>query len=270
MNKIAAIAKKEFMDNWRNKWIIAISSIFLLLTVITSYFSSGKWEDVSTTISGMMMWVVILISIISLMLGYATIVGECERGSLALLLSNPVSREEIIIGKFLGLGSVIATTIITGFGIAGIVIGIKAEVNIAEYLSFIGASILFALTYIAVAILFSSLLKRRSTAIGAAIFIWFLFSIIWDMILTGLLIIKYGIDFFEKIGWMAPHWYYIAAIINPNEAFGVFVTTSIKMDRMQIIKFPSYYNPYVASMVLLLWIIISLSLAIYFFRKRDI
>ncbi len=270
MKEIFAIAKKEYMDNWRNKWIIAVSAIFLILTLVTSYFSKGKWSDMSTTIAGMMLWVVLLISIISLMLGYATIVGEQEKGSLPLLLSYPVSREETILGKFLGLSCVIISTLLVGFGFAGIIIGIKAEINLIEYFSFIFASILFALVYLSIAIFFSSFLKKRSTAIGAVIFLWFLFSIIWDMILTGLLIINYGLNFIEKGGWMAPNWYYIAAIINPNEAFGIFVTTIIKMEWMRRLKLPSYYNPYVAGTILFLWTIISLSLAIYIFRKRDL
>ena len=133
MNEIVAIAKKEFMDNWRNKWVIAVSSIFVILTLVISYFGSGfgsggvGWKDLDVTIAGMMTLVSILIPIIGLMLGYAAIVGEREKGSLELLLSYPVKREEVIAGKFIGLGAVMAMANFIGFGIAGIIIGINVK-----------------------------------------------------------------------------------------------------------------------------------------------
>lgn len=270
MNGIFVIAKKEFMDNWRNKWIIATSAIFLILTLVTSYFSTGKWSDIGSTIAGMETFVILLIPIISLMLGYATIAGEAERGSLSLILSYPINRKEVIIGKFFGLCLVVATTIFLGFGIAGIVIAIKAGIDAAEYLSFLIASLLLSMSYISISILFSSLLKKRSTALGTAIFIWFLFSMIWGMILFGILVIKYGMDIIMQESWIAPDWYYIAAMINPNQSFEMFVAANVKpLQHLQRIYLPSYCGSF-SPLVLILWIIIPLILAIFFFENRDL
>ncbi len=192
LHNVAVIAKKEFLDNWRNKWILAITAIFLILTLVTSYFGSegGKagWRSISTTIAVMTAFVLLLIPIIALMLGYASIVGEKEKGSLGVLLSYPVSRAEVIIGKFAGLGLVVSTAILLGFGIAGTIIGIKTgSMNFGKYGLFIISSILFGLSYLAIAILISSLFKKRSTAMGAAIFLWFFFAIIWGIIVLGAL-----------------------------------------------------------------------------------
>ena len=57
---IYAIAKKEFLDNYRNKWIIALTIIFLLLTLVISYFGTlgnEGWADLDVTIGGMMILV---------------------------------------------------------------------------------------------------------------------------------------------------------------------------------------------------------------------
>ena len=126
---IFSIAKKEFIDNFRNKWIIIISIIFAILVVIISYFGSQgfgqDWSPLEDTISGLEGIVTLIIPIISLMLGYAAIVGEIEKGSMSSLLALSVNRCEIVIGKFLGLGSVICSTILIGFGISGIIIDIN-------------------------------------------------------------------------------------------------------------------------------------------------
>ncbi|UCF13262.1 MAG: ABC transporter permease subunit [Thermoplasmatales archaeon] len=128
IGSILYITKKEIMDNVRNKWIILISVLFASLTLLVSYagsiYSQG-WQDLGLTVSGMSSLVQFLISIIGLMLGYAAIVGEIERGSMSSLLTLPTTRNEVLFGKFLGLGSVLTFTIVVGFGIAGIVIGIN-------------------------------------------------------------------------------------------------------------------------------------------------
>ncbi|MCK5159209.1 MAG: ABC transporter permease subunit, partial [Candidatus Heimdallarchaeota archaeon] len=143
------IAKKEIMDNVRNRWIIIVTIIFAILTIAMSAFGSfisEGWQDLGITITLMMSIVQLLVPIIGLMLGYAAIIGEIEKGSMSALLSLPVTRLEVVIGKFLGLGGVLAFSITVGFGIAGIVIGIMVpNVDFLEYLVFIGATILVGL-----------------------------------------------------------------------------------------------------------------------------
>ena len=272
---IYSIAKKEFLDNYRNKWIIALSIIFLILTLVISYFSTRGgvgWKDLGNTIGGMMFFVQILIPIIALMLSYATIVGEREKGSLSLLLSYPIKREEIIIGKFLGLSSVLAIAIFIGFGISGIIIGINVkDVQWGDYLVFILSSILFGVVYIALAIFFSSVLKKRSTAIGAAIFIWFLFAMIWNIILFGILVSNYGFDKISQEDWTAPDWYYVSSIINPITAFSMLVALNVGPVQADIAgKLPTFYTTETTLLILFLWVIIPLLVALYIFKKRDI
>ena len=83
-NVILIIAKKEVMDNIRNKWIIVVSVMFALLTILISYLGtiySEGWSDFGGTIAGMMTFVQYILSVIALMLGYGAILTEVERGS---------------------------------------------------------------------------------------------------------------------------------------------------------------------------------------------
>ncbi len=275
MNKILAIAKKEFMDNWRNKWIIALSAIFLILTLVISYFSKGEWQDVSATIGDMMIFVEFLIPILGLMLGYATIVGEKERGSLAIVLSCPVRRWEVLLGKFLGLSCVIASSIFIGFGVAGIIIGINVKgVKWLEYFSFIASSILLGIVYVAISIMLSSLFKKRTTAMGGAIFTFF-FSMIWGIILFGLFLITYKSNPGQILnnGFTAPNWFYFLSALNPVDAFESLVYLNVTPSRKIIpikINYPSFYNNTFLFSMLLLWIILSFAIAYLFFKNKDI
>jgi len=272
---IYAIAKKEFLDNYRNKWIIAITIIFLILTLVISYFGvlgSNGWTDLTGTISGMMALVQYLVPIIALMLGYASIVGEKEKGSLSLLLSYPIKRGEVIAGKFIGLGSVLAVSILIGFGGAGLIIALNVSgIQWGEYLIFIVSAILLGLAYISLAMLFSTICNKRSTALGGSIFLWFLFSMIWGIILVGIVIANYGIDAISNEDWVAPTWLYVFSMINPISSFQLLVALNISSVSTGIPgSFPTFYTTPIIATILFLWIVIPLIAAYVLFQRKDL
>ena len=133
-----------------------------------------EFEGFQKTVEGMSGLTSMLLPIIAIMLGYGAIISEREHGSLGVVLGCPVSRFDVIAGKFIGIGAVLATTIIIGFGIAGIIVAIFAGTSKGlEYLIFIGLSLVFAWFFMGFSILFSALAKKRSTAIGGGLFLWF-------------------------------------------------------------------------------------------------
>ena len=226
---VLLIAKKEIMDNIRNKWIIFMTGLFAFLTLIISYFGSfgGGWQSVGLTIAGMMSLVQYLIPIIALMLSYGAVVGEIERGSMSAFLSLPVKRFEIILGKFLGLSSVLAVSIIAGFGIAGIIIGINVgEINIGEYLFFLISSILLGMVFVCLGLFASSFFKRRSTSMGMAVFLWFFFTMIWSVITIG--VASMIVDIGSIATGSIPDWYYAIEMINPLSSYNGLVSVNIE------------------------------------------
>lgn len=270
----AMIAKKEIMDNIRNKWIILMSIIFALLTIIMSYYGSvgfTGWQEIEVTISLMMYLVQILIPIIALMLGYAAIIGEIQTGSMSALLSQPVTRFEIILGKFIGLGCVLASTILIGFGIAGIIIAINvANTNLLDYLLFIASTILIGLVFLSIGLFFSTLFKKRTTAMGSAIFIWFFFNMIFQLVIVGVLFAS--LSFEDYMNFTTPSWYYAINLLNPLNVYSLFNTLSLSISsEMQIItSYPSYYTGGLMITILFIWIISFVALAYWRFHNKDI
>ena len=221
----------------------------------------------------MMNFVKLLLPILALMLGYVAIIGEIERGSMSSLLSLPLSREEIVAGKFLGLGGVLLISILLGFGCAGIVIGlIVSNVNYAEYLIFIVSTILLGLVYLSISIFFSTIFRKRSTALGGAIFLWFFFNIILPMILLGIAVAGKALP--EILSGDIPDWYYTLELIDPTSVYSTLVSLNVEpvspSQNMIPLKYPSFYSSGLMAGILIVWIISFLFLTFWRFRKKDI
>src|SRR5690606_32978435 len=106
---------------------------------------------------------------------YDAICGEFDRGTLLLLLSYPVSRWHLVLGKFAGHLAILAFATVIGYGSAAIALVATGD-DIAGWQSFtamIGTSIL-------------------PGAAVLAIGVWLLFVLIYDMALLGLLVVDKG------------------------------------------------------------------------------
>jgi Cu-processing system permease protein len=276
LNIIFSIAKKEILDNVRNKWIIILTIIFASLTLVVSYFGSifsQGWQDFGVTISGMMSLVQFLIPIIGLMLGYAAIIGEIEKGSMSSLLSLPADRLEILLGKFFGLGGILSFTTFIGFGVAGIIIAANVSgVNYADYLIFIGSTILLGLVFLSLALFFSTLFKKRSTAMGGAILLWFLFNMILPIVFIGVMVANISFESITSGGF--PDWYFTLELFNPLSVYSALISLNVgpvsTMQGALSISYPSFYSSGLMVLILIAWIVVSLILAFWRFDKGDI
>jgi ABC-type transport system involved in multi-copper enzyme maturation permease subunit len=275
-NPIFIIAKKEILDNIRNKWVIVTSILFAFLTLVFSYFGtmfSEGWQDFETTVGLMMSPVQFLIPIIGLLIGYAAIIGEIEHGSMSSLISLPTNRLEIILGKFIGLGCIIFIPVLLGFGIAGIIIGISlSDVNILSYLIFILATVLFGIVFMTIALFFSTIFKKRSTAIGGAVFLWIFFVVIIPTIITGITLASVGFEEMASGDFDFPDSYYTMNLLNPTSVYSNLVYLSMGNITTSIfgVSFPDYYSTGLMTLILIIWVTTFLIMAYLFFKRRDI
>jgi len=276
---IWVVAKKEFMDNVRSKWILAISAVFVVLTLVTSYFGAAQtqgrtgFQGLQSTVTGTVSIANLLVPILALMLGYAAIAGEREQGSMLLLLSMPITRLEAVLGKFCGLGAVLLVAILAGLGISG---GVIAAIAGAEggisYLAFIGGTILYALAFLGLALLISTVAKRRSTAIGLAVLSWFAVAVIFDTILFGIFVATGGSFDFQTGRIDFPDWMFAAQIANPADAFGYFAFTvfGIESSFGFRVGLPEFVTPGVTALSLFAWTAVPLLLALWRFQRQDL
>lgn len=196
--QVRVIAAKELRDRIRNRWVLAVALIFALFALAIAYFGASQqgevgFHSIDVTVASLVSLVIYLVPLIALILGYDAIVGERERGSLELMLSMPITRFEILLGKYVGLAGALAGATVLGFG-AGL-LPLASELTVRDgfhYAGFVGSAILLGLAFLSISMLVSAVALDRVRASGVAIALWFFFVLIFDLLLMGALVMSQG------------------------------------------------------------------------------
>jgi Cu-processing system permease protein len=266
---VTIIAGKEFWDRIRSRWVLAAAAIFTLFALVIAYFGSAQagavgFKGMDLTIASLVSLVIYLVPLISLILGYDALVGERERGSLDLLLTMPITRLELILGKFLGLGAALACSTIAGFGLAGIVlsygIGITA---LLHYASFILTTLLLGLAFLSLALLLSVYCTSKVAASGIAIALWFFFILVYDLLLVGMLVVVGGGGFVGRI-------FPLLMLLNPADIFRILNVYNLEEVRslygLATVMPETLASYWALGLGLVFWIVIPLVIAYKHFR----
>ncbi len=197
MKPIFVIALKEVQDGMRNRWVVLIAlamAAFALILALLGSVPTGmtKISSLAVTVVSLASLSIFFIPLIALLLTYDSIVGEAERGTLILLLSYPVARWQVIVGKFCGALILLSLAIALGYGSAGIAISLTAETAFADqawnsFAKLLLSSVLLGAVFLSLGFLISTSLRERGTAAAAAIGSWIFFVLLYDMGLLGLL-----------------------------------------------------------------------------------
>ena len=202
--------------------------------------------------------------LIALLLGFDAIVGERERGSLDLLLAHPITRGELLLGKYLGLALALSLAMLAGLAAVGVVLARQFGPRaLFHYTGFVGSALLMGLAFLSLAVLISVLSKDRTRASGAAIVLWFLFVLVFDLVLLGVLVGtagRYGGELFPYL-----------LLLNPTDVFRILNVFSAEDVRnaygLVSVVPPVLLRLDVLAAVMLGWIALPLAIANWRFKS---
>jgi len=265
-----AIAHKELSDKLKSKWVIVIGSGFALFTLVITYFGGAPagvsgFMSIDASIASLTSLVTYFIPILALTLGGGIIADEQEKGTLGIFLASPISVGEFIIGKFSGLAIALILSIVAGLGIAGAILLFKTGIEaVGPFLVFVVNSVILGVIFLSVSFLISILLYERTKVIALTIFVWLLFTIIYDLALIGLLIITKG-----EIGTSL---FSMLLMFNPVDIYRILNFISIGEFQVLIglasVELPTYIRTSMLWGISLIWIIAPLGISYYYFKKR--
>ena len=200
MKQVFIIMGKEWRDGMRNRWVLATTALLAALALTLAFLGSAPTGAVKTgalavTIVSLSSLTIFLIPLIALLLSYDAICGEIDRGTMALLLSYPVTRWQVLFGKFFGHLAILAFATLIGYGFAGLAVqwaGADDPGHWSAFAFMIGTSAMLGGVFVAIGYFISTLVRDRGTAGGVALGVWLFFVLLYDMALLGGLVADQG------------------------------------------------------------------------------
>ncbi len=276
MRNILIVARKEIQESLRNRWVLAMTLLLAALALTLTFLGSAPTGNVGVraldvVIVSLSSLTIFVLPLIALLISHDAIVGEMERGTMLLLLSYPVGRWQVLLGKFVGHLAILAFATLVGYGAAAAALAATGVAIDAEswtaFASMVGSSILLGAAFIAVGYLISALVRQRGTAAGIAIGIWLLFVLIYDMALLGLLVVDQGQTVSGRL-------LNVLLLLNPTDAYRLFNLTGSSnvsaFTGMAGVAQSVTLSPPLLLGALAAWAIIPLALSALAFSRREL
>ncbi len=201
MKNVLIVARKEIQEGLRNRWVLATTLLLAALALTLTFLGSAPTGNVGAgaldvVIVSLSSLTIFLVPLIALLISHDAIVGEMERGTMLLLLSYPIGRGQVVMGKFIGHLAILSFATLLGYGAAAVALAVTGTVidaaSLWAFASMVLSSILLGAVFVAIGYLISALVAERGTAGGIAIGVWLLCVLIYDMALLGLLVVDQG------------------------------------------------------------------------------
>lgn len=270
MTRIFATAGTEFRIALRNRWVAIAVVLMALFSLVLSAAGSAPTGDLgvdrlSVTVASLTSLAVYLVPLVALLMSFDAIAGEVERGTLPLLLTYPVGRVEILLGKLLAHLAVLTLAVAVGYGLAALAAfwaDGDALSGLPALLRLTWTSILLGATFLGAGYALSSLARRPSGAAGLAMGLWLGAVVLYDLGLLAAVVADNG-------GWFTTSVFPFALLANPADAFRLFnlAASEATAAAAGIAGAANSIPLWQSAASVLLWPLLALALATAAFRK---
>lgn len=276
------VFRKDILDVRRAKIVWFVGALFTLLVVLFFYqvqeFGGiAGVDDMLLALWNLVFVGAMFIPAVALVAAYLSIAGERESGSLKYLLSTPISRRDVVLGKFLSRTVVVVVSLLVAFAVS--VLLAIVWFGLSHLDAFVGIAalmILYSLAYVAVAIAISASTATRSRAMGGALGFYFL---------TNVLVVFEGLSIRALLDWLLntvldagigeDPLSFLMLVISPTQSF--FNATGLVFPDQFLIEQGAdprevawYVQGEVGLLFLLAWLVVPLLVGVWRFERVNI
>lgn len=183
------VAREEYRRAIESRWLFGFAALFAVFVLGLSFFGLAQSGEVGFTgfarvTLSLLNLVLFVVPLVGLLLGVTSVTGSAE--SLSMLLAQPVSRAEVLVGKFSGVTAAIAAAQLLGLGGGGLVVAINAGPDqLGGFAALCAVSIALAVVSVATALAVASIWPDRLRATGAALALWLVLVVAYDLAVLG-------------------------------------------------------------------------------------
>ena len=217
------VAREELRRALEARWMFGFTVLLASLILALSFFGLAQSREVGfqsfarVTLS-LMNLVLFIVPLVGLVLGVTSLTGSSD--TLSLLLAQPVSRAEVLWGKLLGLAGALTIAQLVGFGGGGVVVALQAGAEqVHGFLVLAGLSIALGWLTVAVALCIAVLWPDRLKAMSAALLLWLLMVVAYDLAVLGATAMLRGVPLQSVL--------FPALVLNPVDLARVLTTLAV-------------------------------------------
>jgi ABC-2 type transport system permease protein len=199
---VATVALKEAADHMTSARMHLIMLLVLLTAIGAVYGAIGRIKDTTgedayvflklftvarDPLPSFTAFLGFLLPLVAIALGFDAINGEYSRRTMSRLLAQPIYRDAVLFGKFLGGLLVMAIALLTlwllmiGLGI--LFLGLPPSgADIVRGVAYLAVTLAYAGVWLALAIAFSTVIRSPATSALAALSVWLVLTVFWGMV----------------------------------------------------------------------------------------
>lgn len=223
MSRILALAAAELKIAARNRWVaiaVAMMAVFSLALAAAGSAPTGALgaDRLSVIVASLTSLAVYLVPLVALLMSFDAVAGEVERGTLPLLLTYPVSRWQVLAGKFAAHLAILTLAVAIGYGLAAgaaWAVDRTSAAGLPALWRLGWTSVVLGGSFLGAGYLASAIARRPAGAAGLAIGVWLVAVVLYDLALLGLVVAEAG---GEAVTRLLP----AALLANPADAFRLF------------------------------------------------
>lgn len=273
------VARKDFQDARRSRVLWALSAVFLVLAagVASLYaFVPAVTADPEVSTVGLLGFlaspVTLFVAVASVVVCYKSVAGETESGSGKLLLSLPHTRRDIVLGKVVGRGLVLAIPVAIGLVVMlAVVFAGGVPFSPVNYAVFVVVTLFFTLAYVAVFVGVSASTPSTTRAATISVLLLVLFEIAWDIVPLGAWFVANGFQmpsaFLAGNLGARPDWVTFLSQVPPSGAYqnaiGGFLSGSSGSEAF-------FLTNWFSLVVLTLWALVPLAIGSTRYQRTDL
>ncbi|WP_305064044.1 ABC transporter permease [Methanococcoides sp.] len=183
---VFVIAQKEVADHLQDTGFLVLLAIYTIIIFSATYMSGSLVHQESSVLLGSInvKMIALFAPLIGIVLGFDAVVREQKSGSLNVLLTHPLFRDNIIAGKLLGsmllLAAIIIFSVFVSIGTLLIFYGIEIEyTEIIRIFVFTILTFFYVSIFLGVAVLISTMVKDGTDSLTYNVVVWLFVGILF-------------------------------------------------------------------------------------------
>ncbi|MDO8526579.1 MAG: ABC transporter permease subunit [Deltaproteobacteria bacterium] len=181
---LATIALFEFYENIRNKWLLIYALSFLLFSGIITYIGASDPLQASASLLNLVLLLVPLFSLVFGSLSFAESLPFHE-----MLVSLPISRRDIFLGKWIGLGVGLSLSFLLGMGLGSLLQMNLSQTGFGSYTLLLLLGVLLTFVFLSIAFWVVNVVRKKELVFGWMLLLWFFFFILYDALVFGVVLL---------------------------------------------------------------------------------